>query len=368
MKSNLSIVLLLNTIMVMPLCATCPVDEPAVCPIDSEVLNGRWDLSQVTGNYELEGDEVFCQFLDEGFCDLADDYTPVNGSFMVEKIGGSEENYIDVDCDGNVTGQGKERISGTIDKTANIMYTFPKCIEPGTFEEPQDMSWDITIERNYDITGIISGLGKADLIYNNHTATIDIVGNFAFGEDCYWMDSTGSLIGFDVSGDPELVQLTGGYDSNNNTWTPNQYIAPVAGNKSWIDDILHRLRLEVTHDYNGNSTFSPMLEPVGSTQPALQLYNTYFIQDSVSVMQEIVFDSNPSTPFITDFTLNEPSQYIQSVNVDTQAVVTIDWRGQPPGEVEFTYGSLVETVAGSDMVTWDFDAGEPGDNIQAIAN
>ena len=357
-------VLLLNTIWVFPLWANCPTDEPAVCPIETQLPNGRWYLSQVTGDYTLEGNEVFCQFLDAGFCDISDDYSPISGNFMIQKIGGIEENYIDVACDGSVTGKGSERITGTIDKTANIMYDYtPSCIAPGTFEDPQDMSWDITIERTYDITGNITGNGQAELTYTINTATIDIVGNFAFGVDCYWLSYDDNIIDFDISGDTENVQLLGVFDPINYTWQPNQLIS---GDKSWLDSVLHRLRLNATE--NGiNVSFNPVLEPQGSSQPQDQLYNTYFIQDSVTVTQDIQYDTKPSTPSITNLTLQEPSQYIKSVNVNTQAIASIDWRGQPPGEVKFTYGGTVETVAGSDTVIWDFDAGEPGDTIQAIA-
>ena len=160
MKHFLIWILLL---MALSAAATCPVDTPASCDIDSQLANGRWDLSQVNGQYTLTGNEVFCQFLDNGVCDLPDDYNPVSGTFNVSRLGGSEANYIDVACDGSITGQGHEQISGTLDKTADIQYGYLTCNDT----EPQDMSWNVTIDRQYDISGEVTGVGQVDLNYEN---------------------------------------------------------------------------------------------------------------------------------------------------------------------------------------------------------
>lgn len=334
--------------------ATCPVDTPASCAIDNQLANGRWDLSQVNGQYTLTGNEVFCEFLGSGFCDGVDDYNPVEGTFDISRLGGTEENYIDVACDGTITGQGHELISGTLDKTADIQYNYSTC----NGVEPQDMSWDVTIDRQYDINGQVTGVGQVDLNYENDTSTITITGVSAYGMDCYWFSYDANLPDFDLSGTPESVTLSGAYDPVAYQWSPTT--TPTNGT-TWLDDVLHRLAL------NDSTEDDTELKPAGHSQPADQLYTTYFIQDTVSVSDQINHDATPEMPEVLSVMLTEPAQYIQSVSVNTQAIATIDWRGQPPGDVEFTYGGVVETVAGSNNVNWDFDAGMPGDSIQVIA-
>lgn len=351
MKHFLIWILLL---MALSAAATCPVDTPASCDIDSQLANGRWDLSQVNGQYTLTGNEVFCQFLDNGVCDLPDDYNPVSGTFNVSRLGGSEANYIDVACDGSITGQGHEQISGTLDKTADIQYGYLTCNDT----EPQDMSWNVTIDRQYDISGEVTGVGQVDLNYENDTSTITITGVSAYGVDCYWFSYDANLPDFDLSGTPESVTLSGTYDPVAHQWSPTT--TPTNGT-TWLDDVLHRLAL------NDSTEDDTELKPAGHSQPTDQLYTTYFIQDTVTVSDQINHDATPEMPKVLNVILTEPAQYLQNVSVNTQLIANIDWRGQSPGEVEFTYGGAVETVAGSDNVNWDFDAGMPGESIQVIA-
>ena len=334
--------------------AMCPVDTPAMCEIDQQLANGRWDLSQVNGQYTLSGNEVFCEFLDEGFCDLADDYDPVTGQFEVNRLGGVDENYIEVACDGSIIGQGHEQINGTLDKTANIQYGVVICGEL----EPQDMSWDVTIDRQYDITGQVTGAGQVELTYGNDVSTISINGTLARGDDCFWSIYPINLNNFEISGAPEEVTLSGSYDANSYSWNPS---VNSIGGTSWLDDVLHRLAL------NDSTADDVTLESAGFSQPVDQLYNTYFIQNTVTVTDDISHDATPSMPTITSVELTEPFQYLMDVAVDTELMATIDWRGQSPGEVEFTYGGTVETVAGNTTVNWQFDAGEPGTKIEVVA-
>ena len=349
--------------------ASCPTTQPPVCPIDDQMASGRWDLSQIQGTYELNGSEVFCQFGPDP-CDLPDDYSPVSGQLTVEKMGGIDENYIEVACDGSVTGYGHEVIQGTIEKTPNIQYGIVICssTDPWVVDGPADMMWDVEIEREYTISGMVTAAGTMDLNYTIQSATVDFNQSvFAFGEDCFWYEVPYDDQDIDITGSNELerVTLSGVYDSTNGSWTPTQ--TPRPGHKTWLDDILHRFEIGGQFEYANGMSLTPLVRPPGFTQPTNQLYNTFFIQDGVTVTDDVEYNSEPETPLITNMTLVEPAQYIPDISIDTDVIVTIDWRGQVPDQVEFTYSGTTETVPGQDTVVWTFDAGEAGDTIEAVA-
>ncbi len=345
---------------------SCPVDEPTNCSVTTMLANGRWDMSQVSGSYEINGSETFCEYLVDG-CQLMDDYSPVSGSLSVQKIGGSEENYIEVSCDGSVTGAGHEILTGTINKQENVGWDYPYCYSgmPNEVETPADMDWNVTIEKRYTITGQVTGNGTVDLEYHIDQATMDLDGTFAFGTDCIWWEHNHNESGINLAGDTEKVTLSGSYDSQTHNWQPQQ--TPQAGEKDWVDDVMHRLKLDAQNNGPNGMTMSPSLMPKGNIQQSQQEYLDYFIQDSVTVSGTVSQQPSPETPIITDMQLSEPAQYLQEIDINTDVEVTIDWRGQAPGQVEFTYGGTVETVAGSDTVTWSFNAGESGDTIKAVA-
>ena len=339
---------------------SCPSTPPPECGIDNQIAAGRWHLDQVDGSYSFSGSERFCEFEDD--CFVPGDYNPISGTLNVNKLGGPDQNYIEIDCNGTVTGQGRERISGTINKSEAV-------VDPVLCQDaPYDMTWNVTIERTYDITGNVTGAGQLDVEYNVHTATIDIDGNFAWGQDCFWLTYDDSVSGFDISGDTEQVQLSGSYDPINATWSPTQ---TSTGARSWVDDIAHRLKLNSELIYGPTPppehVLNPSLDGPGSSQGGNLLYNEYFVQDSVTVTDSVSYTPEPQTPAVTSAELQEPEVYLRGVQVMTDLMVEIDWRGQAPGEVEFSYGGTTETVAGADQVTWSFDAGDSADMIQIIA-
>ncbi|MEM8930210.1 MAG: hypothetical protein AAGE94_03500, partial [Acidobacteriota bacterium] len=343
----------------IPSAATCPPDPPPpTCDIDSQFPGGRWDISQITGSYTLSGSEVYWPFLDDE--ELSDDYT-TNGTLDVQRMGGESENYLEVECDGTVTGQGRERLTGTISKTANIWYyNSDTCIN-----QPSDMSWTVTIERTYSITGNVSGSGQLDLELSVDQATFDLDGSLAASFDCIFIRGSGTVSSFDVSGDTESVRFSGAPPTDGGSWQPT--VTP-NGSKTWVDDVLHRLKLSMEHEYQDDTlTLSPSLTGGSGGQPARQEYLEYLIQDAVTVSENLQATAEPKTPVITSMELQEPSRYLSDVDVDTEVRVSIDWRSASPGQVEFTYGSTTETVAGADEVTWTFDAGESGTTIEAKA-
>jgi hypothetical protein len=342
----------------LPSAAECPPDPPPPeCDNDGQFVGGRWDLSQINGTYTISGSEVFYPYLDDP--GTSDDYQ-VDGSLSVQMDGGSEENYLEVECDGTVTGQFKQRYTGTIDKTENISYYDPKyCIQ-----EPSDMSWSITVERTVSVTGSVSGYGQLDLELSVDTATFELDGSLAQSFDCVFISGSGNVSSLDISGDTESVRMSGGYDPDNGTFEPS---ITVTSSKPWIDDVLHRVKLDQDHQYQDDTiTLSPSFSGGGAQAP-LQEYNEYVLQDAVTVTGNEDATAEPKTPAITSMELQEPSQYLSDVNVDTRVEVEIEWYGQPPGQVEFTYGGTTETVSGGDTVTWDFDAGDSGTTIEAVA-
>jgi hypothetical protein len=339
---------------------SCPSTPPPDCGIDDQIASGRWHTDQVNGSYTFSGSERYCEFEDD--CTAPGDYQPISGTLSVSKLGGPDQNFLDIECDGTVTGQGRERISGTITKSEAVVDPV-LCLDA-----PYDMSWNVTIERTYDITGNVTGNGQLDLDYNVHTATIDIDGNFAWGQDCFWLSYDDSVTGFDISGDTEQVRLSGSYDPDSATWNPTR---TVTGARSWVDDIAHRLKLDSELIYGSQPppqhVLNPSLQPPGSSQGGDLLYNEYFVQDTVTVSDSVSYTPEPQTPVVTSAELQEPQVYLRDVPVMTDLLVEIDWRNQSPGQVEFTYGGTTETVAGADQVTWSFDAGDAADTIRIVA-
>ena len=158
---------------------SCPTAPPQDCDIDDQIASGRWHMDQIDGSYTFSGSERFCEFEED--CYVPGDYDPISGTLNVSRLGGPDQNYLDIECDGTVTGQGRERISGTISKSEAVVDPV-LCLD-----SPYDMTWNVTIERTYDITGNVTGAGQLDVEYNVHTATINIDGNFAWGQDCIWL-------------------------------------------------------------------------------------------------------------------------------------------------------------------------------------
>lgn len=343
---------------------SCPTLPPPDCAVDAQFASGRWDLSSISGAYTLTGLEEFDVYAgdpDAGGV-FIDDYQ-TDGTLAVQMIGGPTENYIDVACDGSVTGQASERITGTIDKIAQ--HPFDHWNGDFCFPVPYDMNWTVTIERSYSITGDVTGSGILELDYDVQDATIQASGNYAWSDDCIFEeDPMSGLENFDLAGDIEQVLLSGPYDPSSGTWQPT--VSPRSG-PSWLDDVLHRLQVNGANTDYLEPPYQPVLMPPGSTQPSPQKHNVFFIQDAVAVSGDIELQADPTRPEITDLFLTEPVAFLSSVTAMTQVVATIDWRGQPPGSVRFTYGGTTETVAGSSTVPWDFDAGEPGTSITAVA-
>lgn len=345
----------------MPALAVCPVDPPPPedCDNNGDFVGGRWDISERLGNYTLDGTEIFYwpdPVPDEN---LVEDYI-TTGTLNVEIVGGVDENFIDVACDGTVSGQGRERISGTIDKAFA-----PALSCSALLSDDMDMHWNVVIERSYTITGVVSGHGQLDLDLTVDTAILDASGQLYAQLDGFCQTQPQSIEALDIAGDIERIRLSGGYDPDNGLYEPQ---ISTLDARTWLDDIFHRLALNFEWPWIGAPfVMNPVLEPAGSTQPPFQTDNEYFIQDAVSVTEDLQIKSDSTAPIIVSLVLQEPAQYLLEVPVDSEVVATIDWRGEPPGTVEFTYGGTTDIVPGADSVSWTFNAGEPGIKIDVVA-
>lgn len=345
----------------LPAMAVCPVDPPPPedCDNNGNFVGGRWDISERLGEYTLEGTELFVwpEYDPDGY--LSEDYI-TSGTLSVEILGGAAENFLDVACDGTVSGQGRERITGTIDKA------FAPAMDcSALLADDMDMRWDVVIERNYTISGSVSGHGQLDLDLTVEESTFNATGKLSGQLDSFCDSQPLAIEDLDIAGDVERIRLSGGYDPENGSFEPQ---ISVLDPRSWLADIFNRLALNFEWPYlTGIFEIAPVLEPAGSVQPPFQTDNQYFIQDAVSVTDDLEIKSDSTVPIVVSLVLQEPAQYLMDVPVDTEVVATIDWRGQTPGTVEFTYGGATETLPGADSVNWTFNAGDPGTTIDVVA-
>ena len=340
----------------------CGPIPPTPCGIDSQFLGGRWDISNITGSYSIGGEEAYDADADytqqTGHVNLFD----VQGSLDVEMFGGPEENYIDVACDGTVTGRASERITGSITKVpTQHQVCFPESFDAS-------MEWDVTIERSFRIEGIVAGSGQLDVDFVVEYATVGIDGNYTHDTDCFWDAWSDSFSGFDITGsdESESVLLSGGYNPDGRIFTPTV----THQDEPWVKAAANRLQIYYQPDVVEGQTppMDLMFFPGDSPPQPIYEQNEVLLQQAVTVTPSITFESRPKTPIVENLKLTEPSVYLTSVPVMTQAIATVDWRdGDQPRVVEFTFGGMTQTVpASGDEAIFTFDAGMPGSEITAV--
>lgn len=149
---------MLAAVALLPAAASaqsCPTSPPPSCGVDDQIAAGRWNADRASGSDGFNGSERYCEFEDHGT--VVADYSPVSGTLSGTKLGGPDQIFLDIDCDGTVTGRGRERISGVIAKNEAV-------VEPVLcLDSPCDMARNVTIERTYDITGNVTGTGTGQL-------------------------------------------------------------------------------------------------------------------------------------------------------------------------------------------------------------
>ena len=355
---------------------TCPPDTPPDCAVSDQFAAGRIEFSSLTGSYDASGTERY--FEGEEY----EDTFTVRSDLTIALVGGPSANFLDIACDGTVSGQGKDRISGTIDREPLVAgMTCPGGIQVGspTIDGTGNASWNVVIERMYSISGQVTGTGELELELSIDSATLEFLSDSRFSEnnDCEWREWTAGISGLDLSRstpDVERLRLSDtSYDpSDGAAWNPEvEVLDPVP----WLERVGKLFQLGAYYDYGpGAGVFS---SPQLLTQAAydgldpfdLSLYNAFFFLQGVSVSLDGSMEADAKEPVVTDMSLDEPSAFLEGVPVDTSVTVTVDWRdADAPHQVEFTYGGTVETVpAGGDETTWTFDASESAISIRARA-
>ncbi len=336
---------------------TCPVEPlPEDCAISTQFTSGRVAFTQLNGIYEISGTEKYG----------GDPYDNFNssGSLQVELIDGQDANFLDIDCDGSVTGQGKDKISGVITKEFDNSEV---CTSVLNQLPPNEMNWNIEVERTYSITGNVTAVGELELELTIDEATLTVLddSNFIINVDCFWGEWTNGHDDIDVSGYIEKIKLLdSAYDPMTSThWNPE---LTILDSQSWLEKMGQHFVL----DYHNVGHEPELVDPANLPDEYLYYqYSTMLFQDTVTAELTADFQSNPKSPAITDLKLDEKKYYLLDVNVNTSVTVTVDWKeSDETHQIEFTYGSTTETIdATGEETTWNFDAGESGTSIKAKA-
>ena len=349
---------------------SCPIEPPpGECDVSDQFTSGRIAFTQLNGSYEISGTEEY--IYDEDYEWLISDEFETSGTLQVELIDGADANYLDINCDGTVTGQGKDKISGIINKT----YIDSEICPNGTMLEipPNEMDWNIVINRTYSITGMVTNTGELELELSIDTADLSILNDSTFidNPDCLWWEGTAELNNLDISGDTVNIKLLdSSYDPNTSSqWNPE---LSLLDDESWLENIGHRLLINASYNFDETFVFNDPALVTTENLPDLYGYHEYnalFLQDTVSATLTADYEADPKTPLIRDLVLEEEKYYLLDVDVDTEVTVTVDWKqSDETREIEFTYGSTTETVtATGDETTWTFNAGDAGTSIKAKA-
>lgn len=359
--------LLIVLIGSQPAAAQCGM--PPTCDVNNNFLSGRWDISDLSGTYSIAGVEEYGR---SGIPGPGNDFYDVSSVLTSEMVGGVAENYLEADCNGAITGMGKERISGRITKSPTPEVAGRACFNGDDSDGVMD--WDVVIERTFSIEGQVTGFGELTVDFLIDEATISIDGNYVENIDCDWLPWSDSFSEIDITGadETESVLLAGLYEPDNYRFEPTVTHLDA---ESWLESVAGRFEI-----YNYPLTprhYEPdpppqtlvLHAPGTGPQPVLK-YNQLLLQNALTVTPQIKAISQPKTPIITALELVEPQSYLLGVNTTSQAIATIDWR-QSTGErfLEFSYAGATTTVpAVANSAVFEFDPGEAGQTISAVAS
>ena len=109
---------------------------------------------------------------------------------------------------------------------------------------------------------------------------------------------------------------------------------------------------------------------LNGTSPPIHKFNEVLLQEALTITPDIAANSEAKTPLITALELVEPQSYLLGVDTTTQVSATIDWRQSTGARVvDFTYdGETTSVPAVANTATFDFNPGDPGQTITAIAS
>ncbi|GEM_PF-1179106 len=353
-----AISILLLAFITVPLvrgAADCPDIPPPEC--GSAIAAGRWNLTAQPTIIRITGTETDSGIAVEEFGDHALDWT-LDGELTQEWLGGAEENYIDITCEGSVTGKGHDRITGEFRKT-QVPGTYCEEFSNGTIlgENPIE-THNVTLERTYDITGRVIDSGKLELRFVFTSGSLRMEGQVGDWVDCVsWRDVFSTQADVSLDGEVELLEVVGNFD-------PSQPISvtfqPRESEKPWIHQFLSRHKYE---DFQ-------VLPPFGLGRIASpDRYGPFLQLEGPEVEWAGPVEIENVSPVVLKIESQSPKYYLQNVTAENVIVATVDWRNAPePHEVEFDYdGEKTIVSASGDRVELALDMGRPGATVTAIA-
>lgn len=338
--------------------AECPVGLTNACITPPAFPVGRWEFSEDTGTVGISGQTEFSYvFQGSTFTYSA----ASSGSFAYSRVGGAENNFIEIDCEGVVTGKGKDRFQGT----SSGVVASPPC--PADFVSSQAT---LTINREYDITGLVQEDGSL-LITNtihggaytasmNNRFTTGTDGNCVGSEDP--ADCSGDITDNQTFVDREVLRLTGTFNAESNTWHTTA-ITPVLN-----------FQVEDGIAYQGayGSWLAGWLRDHGCSGEALgdgSKYWNYMVDNQLNdggtntITTMLSGKLKLRTPTIKEAYLEEPQFFIKDIPYNTTLVLTPDWKeSEGTREVELIYGGETTTLSG-DTVMFPFDTDKDDDRI-----
>ncbi|MDJ0655563.1 MAG: hypothetical protein QNJ40_15475 [Xanthomonadales bacterium] len=321
----------------------CPEPVMVQCDVRDQFPEGRWSFSDAGSQYLISGTEPL------KITSLLHDSFLVEGALEVYQEGGPEANYIEVDCDGRVSGRGQEQIAGVITKTAQELACEPM------FNGDGSMRVEVALERTYRIDGFVDGPGRLELTRTTESAAFHLNGRLSENVDCSFRYHFPDVnLNISEPGRSDRVWLQIDYDGEA---LPPRYDASILPiEEPWLEDVARRIILGRIFSFNPR-----MLLPDEPLPSDYERYNVMFLRDEVSLTPQLNQTLIGKTPVIRELTLAEPKHYLEGVFAMTRLTADVDWRdSDSPREITFEYPAGIETtLMEGEPLELDFNAGDP---------
>jgi hypothetical protein len=336
----------------------CPVGLTNACTTPPPFPTGRWEFTEDAGTVGISGKSTFSYVFEGSTFTYS---AKASGSFAYSRVGGPENNFIEIDCDGVVTGKGKDRFAGT----SGAAVENPPC--PADFVSSQAI---LTINREYDITGLAQEDGSL-LLTNTMTGgayTASMKNVFTTGSDgnCFAAedpaDYSGNLVEDPMFVDREVLRLNGMFNTESNTWT-SVTITP---------QLSFQEEDGIAYESAYGSWLAGWLRDHGCAGEALgdaSKYWNYMVDDQSNdggtntITTTLSGKLTLRTPTVKEAYLQEPQFFIKDIPYTTTLFLTPDWKeSEGTREVEFVYDGETTTLSG-DTVMFQFDTDKADDKI-----
>lgn len=344
--------------------ADCPVGLTNSCTAPPAFPVGRWEFTTRAGSVNISGSFLIDDVIVNGA--ERKNSLSVSGQFPYSLIGGSQVNYIEVDCDGTVTGKGKDQYDGST-AISSGSHNCPTSLDSSASE--------VTIIREYEISGQVQPDGSL-LLTNKITD-----GDYSADVDAAWLNTSsepGECNRIDEHGNAgddletfsrEVVRLVGTFNATSNIFTAE--IRPIKSfdedesqiypspYDAWLPTWLRDRSIPAypegcdPEDCDGGH-FWPMMMDDLKDGDGVEL-NT--ITATLTTTLEL------RTPDLTDAHLQEPQFFLKNIPYNNTLFVTADWEQSQGGQnIEFVYDGQTTTLSGN-SVSFSFDTGADDDRI-----